>query len=279
MKQTLSADISISAAEKLISQELPVLETRMLLTHALGLTRIQLITQSETRLNAQQAQRCNELIGRRVQGEPMAYILGEREFFGRMFKVNPAVLIPRPDTELLVELALQFMPAQASVLDLGTGSGAIAISIAAERPDCQVLASDISLAALDVARSNALALLANKNINFIQSDWYTQIPAQSVDCIVSNPPYIVKEDAHLTQGDLRFEPINALTDHDDGLSAYRTIINGAATYLKDGGRLLFEHGYDQAEAVQELLRTQGFSEVQSWQDLAGIWRVTGGKLN
>ena len=279
MKQTLSADISISAAEKLISQELPVLETRMLLTHALGLTRIQLITQSETRLNAQQAQRCNELITRRVQGEPMAYILGEREFFGRMFKVNPAVLIPRPDTELLVELALQFMPAQASVLDLGTGSGAIAISIAAERPDCQVLASDISLAALDVARSNALALLANKNINFIQSDWYTQIPAQSFDCIVSNPPYIVKEDAHLTQGDLRFEPINALTDHDDGLSAYRTIINGAATYLKDGGRLLFEHGYDQAEAVQELLRTQGFSEVQSWQDLAGIWRVTGGKLN
>jgi release factor glutamine methyltransferase len=279
MKQTLSADISISAAEKLISQELPVLETRMLLTHALGLTRIQLITQSETRLNAQQAQRCNELIARRVQGEPMAYILGEREFFGRMFKVNPAVLIPRPDTELLVELALQFMPAQASVLDLGTGSGAIAISIAAERPDCQVLACDISLAALDVARSNALALIANKHISFLQSDWYTQIPAQSFDCIVSNPPYIVKEDAHLTQGDLRFEPINALTDHDDGLSAYRAIIKGAAAYLKDGGRLLFEHGYDQAEAVQELLRTQGFSEVQSWQDLAGIWRVTGGKLN
>lgn len=279
MKQTLSADISISAAEKLISQELPVLETRMLLTHALGLTRIQLITQSETRLNAQQAQRCNELIARRVQGEPMAYILGEREFFGRMFQVTPAVLIPRPDTELLVELALQFMPAQASVLDLGTGSGAIAISIAAERPDCQVLACDISLAALDVARSNALALIANKNISFLQSDWYSQIPAQSVDCIVSNPPYIVKEDAHLKQGDLRFEPINALTDHDDGLSAYRAIINGAAAYLKDGGRLLFEHGYDQAEAVQELLRTQGFSEVQSWQDLAGIWRVTGGKLN
>jgi release factor glutamine methyltransferase len=251
----------------------------MLLTHALGLTRIQLITQSETRLNAQQAQRCNELITRRVQGEPMAYILGEREFFGRMFKVNPAVLIPRPDTELLVELALQFMPAQASVLDLGTGSGAIAISIAAERPDCQVLACDISLAALDVARSNALALIANKHISFLQSDWYSQIPAQSVDCIVSNPPYIVKEDAHLKQGDLRFEPINALTDHDDGLSAYRAIIKGAAAYLKDGGRLLFEHGYDQAEAVQELLRTQGFSEVQSWQDLAGIWRVTGGKLN
>jgi release factor glutamine methyltransferase len=278
MMPIIRADMSISAVEKLISQSLPILETRMLLTHALDLTRIQLITQSETLLTEPQAQRCQELVTRRLQGEPMAYILGKREFFGRMFHVTPAVLIPRPDTELLVELALQLLPAQASVLDLGTGSGAIAVSIAAERPDCQVLASDISHAALEVARSNALALTANKNIHFIQSDWYTQIPDQSFDCIVSNPPYIVKEDAHLKQGDLRYEPINALTDHDDGLSAYRSIITGAAAYLKSGGRILFEHGYDQADAVQELLRTQGFSEVQSWQDLAGIWRVTGGKL-
>jgi release factor glutamine methyltransferase len=279
MDSLLSLGMDIRAAEKVASSKLPILETRLLLSHALGLSRIELITQSETVLSSEQLQCCNDLFYRRMQGEPIAYILGEREFFGRMFAVSPAVLIPRPDTELLVELALENIPQHGNVLDLGTGSGAIAISIAAERPDCQLLACDISQEALDVAQKNAQTLVANKNISFIQSDWYTQIPPQSFDCIVSNPPYIVKEDVHLNQGDLRFEPINALTDHDDGLSAYRNIINGAPNFLKKGGMLLFEHGYNQFEAVQKLLLDHGFIEVQSWQDLAGIWRVTGGRLN
>ncbi len=257
---------------------LDALETRMLMIHALGLTRVQLITQSEKSLDAGQAQQLNALIGRRISGEPMAYIIGEREFFGLAFYVTPDVLIPRPDTELLVELALQYAPPASKLLDLGTGSGAIAVAIAHQRPDLQITAVDVSPAALKITAKNAARHLPPNSITLMQSDWYNALTDQQFSTIVSNPPYIVKDDQHLRQGDLRFEPIDALTDHGDGLSAYRQIISGAKTRLTKNGWLLMEHGYDQSETVQQLLSDAGFSNVQSWPDLAGIWRVSGASL-
>jgi release factor glutamine methyltransferase len=257
---------------------LNALETRLLLSHSTGLTRIQLITQSESQLTEEQAQALSAIIQKRLDGIPIAYLLGEREFYGLLFKVTPAVLIPRPETELLVELGLTQTPKNGRLLDLGTGSGAIAIAIAAQRPDIDVSAADISTDALAVARLNAETLIRQRAaIQFYVSDWYQSIPPQTFQTIISNPPYIVKGDTHLSEGDLRFEPIDALTDHADGLSAYRQIIAGAATYLELDGWLLMEHGYDQAELVQELLGQHHFQEVQSWPDLAGILRVTGGK--
>ncbi|MDO8654600.1 MAG: peptide chain release factor N(5)-glutamine methyltransferase [Undibacterium sp.] len=265
-------------ADSQSASPLDALETRMLLMHVLGLSRVQLITHSEQALSADQVERLNQLILRRVNGEPMAYILGEREFYGLDFYVTPDVLIPRPDTELLVELALQYAPRQSRLLDLGTGSGAIAIAVAQQRPDLTVLALDVSPAALKIAEKNAARHLAAGKVQLIQSDWYSAIADQQFATIVSNPPYIVKDDQHLSQGDLRFEPLNALTDHADGLSAYRQIITGAGKHLAEGGWLLMEHGYDQSSAVQELLSAAGFSEIQSWPDLAGILRVSGARL-
>jgi release factor glutamine methyltransferase len=254
---------------------LDALETRILLTHAMGLTRVQLITQSERELTAAEAQRLSALFQRRVDGEPIAYIIGEREFFGLPFHVSPDVLIPRPETELLVELAVERLPQNGRVLDMGTGSGAIAVSIAHTRTDARVTAIDVSASALAVAQQNAVRNAVN--VVFLQSDWYDAADNRQFDVIAANPPYIVKDDVHLSQGDLRFEPIGALTDHADGLSALRTIIGGARQHLAPGGWVLMEHGYDQAAAVRELLLAQGFSDVQSWKDLASIERVTGGK--
>jgi release factor glutamine methyltransferase len=276
----LQADATIAQCQA--DSPLELLETRMLMMHALGLSRVQLITRSETILSSEQAQQLHALIARRVQGEPMAYILGQREFFGLDFYVTPDVLIPRPDTELLVDLALQYAPKASRLLDLGTGSGAIAISVAQQRPDLEVTALDISPAALAIAAKNAARHLPPHTLQLFQSDWYsalklTMSATSRFATIVSNPPYIVKDDQHLSQGDLRFEPIDALTDHADGLSAYRRIIDDAPSYLDDDGWLLMEHGYHQAEQVQALLSAAGFSQVQSWPDLAGILRVSGGK--
>jgi release factor glutamine methyltransferase len=272
-----------SVATVLKNAPLEALENRILLMHVMRLTRTQLITQDQRVLDAQQARQLCHLFQRRLQGEPIAYIVGQREFFGLMLEVTPDVLIPRPETELLVELALERLPSgppTPSALDLGTGSGAIAIAIAHMRPDAMVTALDVSTDALAVARRNAERHLASNLANFslLQSDWYSALRAQRFDLIVANPPYIVKGDQHLAQGDLRFEPLNALTDHADGLSALRVIINGAVRYLKDGGWLLMEHGYDQAAAVQGLLQALPFESIQSWQDLAGIERVSGGRL-
>lgn len=261
-------------ATLLRDQRLTPLEARILLAHALQLSRIQLITQSERILTTEEAQSVSALFQRRVDGEPIAYIVGEREFFGLMLHTTPDVLIPRPETELLVELALDRLHAGVSVLDMGTGSGAIAIAIAHARPHAKVTALDLSEAALAVARRNASRHHAN--IRFLQSDWYNALIGERFDIIVANPPYIVADDAHLSQGDLRFEPVDALTDHADGLSALRTIIEGAPAHLVPGGFLLMEHGYDQASAVRDLLAQHGFQQVQSWHDLAGIERVSGG---
>lgn len=254
------------------------LEIRILLCHALNLSRIELITHDQRAINQDELAQIRALITRRVQGEPIAYIVGWREFYGLRFQVSPAVLIPRPESELLVELALPRLPANGRLLDMGTGSGALAVALAHTRPDIHVSALDISAAALEVARENSK--INQVTIQFMQSDWYTALPSEaSFHVIVANPPYIVPNDPHLQQGDLRFEPISALTcgsDH-DGLSALRTISTGAAAHLSAGGWLFMEHGYDQAPAVRQCLQQNGFTQIQSWCDLAGIERVSGGQ--
>jgi release factor glutamine methyltransferase len=272
-------NIAAGATVGALQAALPLdpLENRILLCHALGLTRVGLITQSHRVLDAAEAAALGALVARRQAGEPIAYIVGKREFFGLDFRVSGAVLIPRPDTELLVELALERLPAAGSVLDMGTGSGAIAVAIAHTRPDAQVSALDASAAALEVARANATANGAA--VRFLHSDWFAALAGARFDLIVSNPPYIAAGDVHLAQGDLRFEPADALTDHADGLSDLRTIVEGAASHLAPSGWLLLEHGYDQAAPVRALLAGAGYGQVQSWRDLSGIERVSGGTLS
>jgi release factor glutamine methyltransferase len=256
------------------------LENRILLCHATGLSRVQLITRGDQALNADEAAALTALVERRLDGEPIAYIVGRREFFGLDFTVNGDVLIPRPDTELIVELALARLPHTpdgARMLDMGTGSGAIAVAVAHARADARVTALDVSAAALAVARTNADANGAR--VRFLQSSWFDALDGvERFELIVSNPPYIAAGDDHLSQGDLRFEPVGALTDHADGLSALRTIVAGAPARLLPGGWLLLEHGYDQAAAVRALLEAGGFGDVQSWRDLGGIERVSGARL-
>lgn len=271
-----SAHAGATIRQLLAGLPLDPLENRILLCHALGLPRVALITQSERALTGDEAARLEALVQRRVQGEPIAYIVGEREFFGLPFKVGPGVLIPRPDTELIVELALERLPRGGRLLDMGTGSGAIAVACAHSRKDAGVTALDVSEDALAIARANASANGAA--VRFLQSDWFTAVSGERFHLIASNPPYIAAGDEHLAQGDLRFEPVGALTDHADGLSALRIIIAGAPEHLEPGGWLLLEHGYDQAEAVRDLLAARGFIDVQSWRDLPGIERVSGGRL-
>jgi len=253
------------------------LENRILLCHATGLSRVQLITQGDRPLTPEEARRLDALVARRLGGEPIAYVVGKREFFGLDFQVGPAVLIPRPDTELIVELALERLPqGPARLLDMGTGSGAIAVAVAHTRPDADVTALDVSPDALAVAQANAAANGAR--VRFLHSSWFDALAgAATFDVIASNPPYIAAGDAHLAQGDLRFEPVGALTDHADGLSALRIIVQGSPRHLAPGGWLLLEHGYDQAAAVRALLAEGGFTDVQSWRDLGGIERVSGGR--
>jgi len=263
-----------SIGEILQRPPLDPLEARILLSHALQLSRVQLITQSERTLHADEAAQVTALFRCRIAGEPIAYILGEREFFGLMLHTTPDVLIPRPETELLVELVLDRLPPGGRALDMGTGSGAIAVAIAHARPDAEVTATDVSEAALRVAARNSER--HGVEVKLARSDWYGGLADEQFDVIVSNPPYIVAGDPHLAQGDLRYEPVGALTDHADGLSALRAIVEGAPVHLTAGGWLFMEHGYDQAAAVRDLLARQGFSNVQSWTDLAGIERATGG---
>ncbi len=261
---------------------LPALEARMLVSHVTGLSRVQLITQDTYAIDNGIRTRLAELATRRLAGEPMAYLLGEREFFGRLFQVTPAVLIPRPDTELLVEQALDRIEDRDTpdVLDLGTGSGIIAVTIALARRDARVWATDASADALAVAAGNAQTLGAT-NVHVALGDWYGALPESDAppafDLIVSNPPYIASADAHLDQGDLRFEPAGALTDHGDGLRHLRTIVAGAPARLAADGWLLLEHGYDQGPAVRALLAEAGFADVFTAQDLAGHDRCSGGR--
>lgn len=251
----------------------------MLLEHASGLSRSRQVAWPETVLTADVAAAITDLLARRVAGEPMAYLLASREFFSLDFTVGPAVLIPRPETELLVELALARLPVEAPcrALDLGTGSGIVPVCLRKHRPLLTMWAVDVSADALAVAQCNAAH--HETPITFVQSDWYTSLDGAPFDLIVSNPPYIAVDDRHLSEGDLRFEPRAALTDESDGLRHIRQIVAGAPAKLRAGAWLLFEHGYDQAAASQTLLTAAGFDDVQTWQDLAGIDRVTGGCWN
>jgi release factor glutamine methyltransferase len=270
------AGVTIGALQ--VRPQLDALDNRILLCHALGLTRVGLITQSERALDDDEALRFAALVRRRLDGEPIAYIVGRREFFGLPFEVSDAVLIPRPDTELLVDLTLERLPPSGRALDMGTGSGAIAVAVAHTRRDADVTALDVSEAALAVARRNAAANGAQ--VAFLHSDWYAALDGLApFDVIASNPPYIASGDHHLSEGDLRYEPVGALTDHADGLSALRIIAAGAMAHLKPQGWLLMEHGYDQSAAVRTLLSEQGYTDVQSWTDLAGIERVTGARAH
>ncbi len=277
IRDVLSQDgASLSASLALTANEARF-EVQMLLQQTLGVARSHLLAHPEQILNATQQTAYDAMLQRRLQGEPIAYILGEREFFGLSFKVTPATLIPRPETELLVELALQRVPARGHfrVLDLGTGSGAIAISIAKSRPEAEVVAVDASTAALRVARENAQRL-GIANLGFLQSEWFSALGGQRYDLIVSNPPYVAAGDVHLTRGDVRFEPISALASGTEGLDDIRRIVVEAGDFLEPGAWLLLEHGYDQAAQVCDLLRQNGFRGVFSAKDIAGIDRVSGG---
>ncbi|MBI5006453.1 MAG: peptide chain release factor N(5)-glutamine methyltransferase [Nitrosomonadales bacterium] len=279
IQDVLSRDGASLRTELLLSVVEARIEVQMLLQRSLQVSRAYLLAHPEQMLDAAQQAAYDAMLQRRMRGEPIAHILGEREFFGLGFKVTPDTLIPRPDTELLVELALQQIPQRGTcrVLDLGTGTGAIALSIAHARPDSAVTAVDASAAALEVARENALRL-GVANVQFVQSDWFSALEGQRFDLIASNPPYIAAGDAHLAQGDVRFEPASALVSGTDGLDDIRRIVAQAGDFLVAGGRLLLEHGYDQAAVVRELLRLSGYDEVFSAKDIAGIERASAGVL-
>lgn len=253
-------------------------DARILAAHVLGVGHAYLLAHGERALSDEERNRFLALAARRAQGEPIAYLVGWREFYGRPFRVGPAVLIPRPETELLVDAALARVEprGQVLVLDLGTGSGNVAISIALERPDAQVMATDASREALALARVNAEAL-GTRNVVLLEGDWFGPLTGRHFDVIVSNPPYVAAADAHLQEGDLRFEPAAALRAGADGLAAIRHIVLHAGRYLRSSGWLLFEHGCDQGEACRTLLRAAGYDDVYTEHDLADLPRVTLGR--
>lgn len=254
------------------------LEAQILLQECLKVNRAWLLTHENDVLEGTTQPFFDMLLQRRSSGEPIAYILGKREFYGLEFKVTPDTLIPRPDTETLVEVALEKIRQDKAfrVLDLGTGTGAIAIAIAKHSPYAQVTAVDQSPNALVVAEDNARNLDAG-NVRFVLSDWFSALEGQTFDVIVSNPPYVAEKDPHLKQGDLRFEPLTALAAGKDGLDDIRQIISQAAQHLEPQGWLMFEHGYDQSERVSASMKTAGFSAISSIVDLAGVLRVTMGQ--
>lgn len=249
-------------------------EARLLLAEASRTPEASVLAHPERELSPATAARFADMAARRRGGEPIAYILGRREFYGLALAVSPAVLIPRPETELLVELALQ--QGARRVLDLGTGCGAVALAIKKCSPDAQVVAVEASAAALAVARRNAAAhALA---IDFRLGRWFEPVAGERFDLVVANPPYVAEGDPHLSQGDLRFEPRAALVAGPDGLSAIREIVQWAPPALTTGGRLFLEHGLGQDAAVRRLLTRSGFDRVSTWPDLAGIARVSGGRI-
>jgi release factor glutamine methyltransferase len=248
----------------------------VLVAHALAVDRAWLVSHDQDALSPEQAQRLQQLLAEREQGVPVAYLTGTREFYGRPFSVNPSVLIPRPETELLVEAAIGRLPHGGRLLDLGTGSCAIAITIACERADAEVTATDLSAEALRLAKPNAKGLGAR--VRFLEGDWFDCVTNESFDVIVSNPPYVAAGDEHLSRGDLRFEPLGALTDgSEDGLASLRRLIATAPRHLRACGWLLVEHGYDQARACARLFSEAGYVAPIAIADLAGITRIAGGR--
>lgn len=253
-------------------------EVNLLCQQVLNVNRAWLISHESDALEANQQAAFEALVQRRLNGEPIAYILGSREFYGLPIKTTPATLIPRQDTEVLVEAALAKIPQNSyfNVLDLGTGTGAVALAIASQRLQAKVIALDASPQALKVAIENAQSLNLC-NVRLIESNWFSALVSEKFDVIVSNPPYIAQDDEHLKQGDLRFEPLLALASGVDGLDDIRRIIQDAPDYLNPNGWLMLEHGYDQADAASALLTARGFSQIDHAKDIAGIRRVTFGR--
>lgn len=251
-------------------------DTEILLCHCLGKPRAWLYAWPEKEVSSECAQHFSQVLAQRRTGIPVAYITGEREFWSLQLAVNSATLIPRPETETLVAWALELpLPETASVLDLGTGCGAIALAVASERPLWQVIAIDASSPALQVARGNATRA-GLQRVSFLQSNWYEAVGAQRFDLLLANPPYIESDDPHLARGDVRFEPRSALVSAHGGLADLDLLVAGAPAQLLDGGWLLLEHGFEQADAVRGMLRNTGFHQVSTRRDMAGQERSTGG---
>jgi len=269
----------ISVAELIAASGLPAAEARLLLVHGLRADRGWVAAHGDDPLPESGSRHIEALLARRRAGEPIAYITGEREFYGLTLAVNPHVLIPRPETEHVVEQVLDIVRGRTAprILDLGTGSGAIAIAIAHERPDAEVWASDESTAALAVASGNATRHAVT--VRFARGDWFAALGDECFDVIASNPPYVPEGDPHLAAGDLRFEPRAALSGGSDGLDCILSIVSAARTHLVPGGWLVFEHGYDQAPACVRVLEELGYSSVSDAMDLSGLPRVCKGRFD
>lgn len=281
MSDTISQLLQLGCEQLSSSSDSARLDSEILLADVLQENRTYLFTWPERLVNAAQRQNFIDLLDRRRAGEPIAYIVGEQEFWSMPLKVTPDTLIPRPETELLVELALQRIPSgsKLNILDLGTGTGAIALAIARERPGCTVTGIDQSLQAITIAKENAVTLGIG-NVSFMSGHWFRSITAdQKFDIIVSNPPYIALHDPHLSQGDVRFEPATALTSGDDGLDDIREISDQARHFLAPEGWLLIEHGYDQGEQITDLLTTLDYQNITDYNDLAKLPRIITAQIN
>lgn len=262
------------ASSRTLPSDTALLDTELILCHVLECERSYLRTWPEKTLTSEQEQRFTELMSRRVSGEPVAYIIGKQAFWTLDLLVSPATLIPRPDTELLVELALALpMPEQARILDLGTGTGAIALAIASERPRWHIEGVDCAQDVVELAQQNASRNHLS-NVSIFESNWFASVDDKTFDLIVSNPPYIDPVDDHLNEGDVRFEPKRALISDNHGLADIELIAQQALSYLNQGGWLALEHGFDQAEAVRECLHKLGYCDVESRRDLGQHERVT-----
>jgi release factor glutamine methyltransferase len=279
----VNEDLSLRAL--LSASNLNPSEAKILMAHVLEihyqLPRSALLSRDDMPLNLEAMAEWKALEARRLAGEPIAYIIGKKGFHNIELCVAPGVLIPRPETELLVEIGLyeiKRLSIPTKILDLGTGSGAIALAIAHEVANAQITATDQSIQALEIAKKNADSLNLTSQVQFFQGSWYEALDGDaSFDIILSNPPYIAAQDSHLNQGDLRFEPASALTDHGSGLTCLEQIISGAQAHLKQNGLLALEHGFDQSEAVIALMKSAGFRDIQTHRDLGGHYRVASGR--
>jgi len=279
----MSHDLSLRSL--LSSSLLPASEARVLMAHVLEkhyqLPRSALLSRDEMKLSSEAILQWQALQSKRLAGEPIAYLLGKKGFHNIELFVAPGVLIPRPETELLVDIGLQEIERlhkSVTVLDLGTGSGAIALAIANATPDALVSATEQSSEALDIAKTNTRLLKLATRVQLMQGSWYEALSNDArFDIILSNPPYISNLDPHLSQGDLRFEPISALTDHASGLTCLEAIINGAKDHLNPNGLIAVEHGFDQSDAVVDLMKSAGLNDIQTHLDLAGHHRAASGR--
>ncbi len=266
-------DDALTWAEFLLAgSDSPLLDAQVLLAHVLNKETIYLLTWPERAISAEQKAKFEDLVQKRLNGVPVAHLVGMREFWSLPLKVNDSTLIPRPDTEILVESALEICPDDADILDLGTGTGAIILALASERPQAKCVAIDFSYDAIQLATENARQLNIH-NVLFKQSNWFANVDGQ-YDLIVSNPPYIDENDHHLQQGDVRFEPLSALVAGNKGLADIELIAGQAPAYLKEGGALLIEHGFEQGEAVRNILKDASYARIKTVKDYGGNERVT-----